>query len=179
MVDKELHQKEVHEITQQAFATKDCETNTNTEDCQNSQLQNQLVEEEVHDLTQQVCPIKADDLTESRQTNLKTTEISDYEYGGKKFKIEKEKEHKDETISNKYILEKEPQAQNSSDGAEHNGKSFVLSSLYWDWDKLSKSLILTQTEVFSHSRTLVPYPLIPDSGILADNLGLAEIISAS
>ena len=74
------------------------------------------MEEEVHDLTQQVCAIKADDLTESSQTNLqnsmiknikakarKTTEISDYAYGGKKFKIEKEKEHKDETISNKYV----------------------------------------------------------------------------
>ncbi|KAL7209834.1 hypothetical protein ACSBR1_031405 [Camellia fascicularis] len=33
--------------------------------------------------------------------------------------------------------------------------------------------------VFSPSRILVPYPLIPDSGILANNLGLAEIISAS
>ncbi|KAI7988937.1 Homeobox-leucine zipper protein ATHB-8 [Camellia lanceoleosa] len=31
----------------------------------------------------------------------KTTDISDYEYGGKKVKVEKEKEHKDETISNK------------------------------------------------------------------------------
>ncbi|XP_028077920.1 uncharacterized protein LOC114279839 [Camellia sinensis] len=207
VVDKELHQKEVHEITQQPFATKHCETNTNVKDCQNSQLQNQLLEEEVHDLTQQVCAIKADDLTESRQTNLqnsmiknikakarKTTEVSDYEYRGKKVKVEKEKEHKDETISNKYamaqllppedkyklqilwkekqtessaciwfgtryencvffndiknlvkgtdissctidayaeILQREPQAQNSSDGAEHNGKSFILSSLYW------------------------------------------------
>ena len=117
VVDKELHQKEVHEITQQPFATKHCETNTNVKDCQNSQLQNQLVKEEVHDLTQQVCAIKADDLTESRQTNLqnsmiknikakarKTTEVSDYEYRGKKVKVEKEKEHKDETISNKYVV---------------------------------------------------------------------------
>ncbi|XP_028077595.1 rRNA-processing protein EBP2-like [Camellia sinensis] len=181
VVNKELHQKEVHEITQQPFATKHCETNTNVKDCQNSQLQNQLLEEEVHDLTQQVCAIKADDLTESRQTNLqnsmiknikakarKTTEVSDYEYRGKKVRVEKEKEHKDETISNnaciwfgaRYencvfindiknlvkgidissytidayaeILQREPQAQNSGDGAEHNGKSFILSSLYWD-----------------------------------------------
>ena len=90
VVDKELHQKEVHEITQQPFTTKHCKTNTNVKDCQNSQLQNQLLEEEVHDLTQQVCVIKSDDLIESRQTNLqnsmiknikakarKTTEISD------------------------------------------------------------------------------------------------------
>ncbi|XP_028082207.1 uncharacterized protein LOC114283544 [Camellia sinensis] len=117
VVDKELHQKEVHEITQQHFATKHCEKNTNVKDCQNSQLQNQLLEEEVHDLTQQVCAIKADDLTESKQTNLqnsmiknikakarKTTEVSDYEYRGKKVKVEKEKEHKDETISNKYVV---------------------------------------------------------------------------
>ncbi|GMP52091.1 hypothetical protein CsSME_00018045 [Camellia sinensis var. sinensis] len=33
-------------------------------------MKNQLVKEEVHDLTQQVCAIKVDDLTESRQTNL-------------------------------------------------------------------------------------------------------------
>ena len=36
VVDKELHQKEVHEITQQSFAVKDCKTNTNVKDCQNS-----------------------------------------------------------------------------------------------------------------------------------------------
>ncbi|KAI8028886.1 Protein N-lysine methyltransferase METTL21A [Camellia lanceoleosa] len=121
VVDKELHQKEVHEITQQAIVTKDCETNAkderHTPKDQNSQLQNQLVEEEVHDLTQQACAIKVDDLTESRQTNLqnsmvikikakarKTTEISDYKYGGKKVRVKKEKENKDETISNKYAV---------------------------------------------------------------------------
>ncbi|GMP25693.1 hypothetical protein CsSME_00002434 [Camellia sinensis var. sinensis] len=225
---------------QQAFATKDCETNAKDE-ChtpkdQNSQLQNQLVEEEVHDLTQQVCAIKVDDLTESRQTNLQNSMIIKIKakYRGKKVRVEKEKKNKDETISNKYavaqflppkdkyklqilwkkkkydncvfikdiknlvkgndissctidayveILEKEPQAQHSGDGAEHNGKSFVLSSLYWVrnkyWDKLSKSLIFTQTEVLPHSRTLVPYPFILDSGFFADNLGLAEIISSS
>ncbi|GMP37853.1 hypothetical protein CsSME_00009354 [Camellia sinensis var. sinensis] len=80
-------------------------------------MKNQLVKEEVHDLTQQVCAIKDDNLIESGQTNLqnsmikkiktkarKTTEISDNEYGGKKVKVEKEKEHKDETISNKYAV---------------------------------------------------------------------------
>ena len=64
--------------------------------------------------------------------------------------------------------------------------------LLWDQDKLSKSLIFTQTEVFSqsrtlvhiqvvfllHSRTLVPYPLISDSDIFGGNLGLAEMTSA-
>ncbi|XP_028051453.1 uncharacterized protein LOC114256067 [Camellia sinensis] len=116
-MDKEVHQKGIHKITRQHFATKHCETNTNVKDCQNSQLQNQLLEEEVHDLTQQVCAINADDLTESRQTNLqnsiiknikakarKTIEVSDYEYRGKKVKVEKEKEYKDETISNKYAV---------------------------------------------------------------------------
>ncbi|KAI8027513.1 hypothetical protein LOK49_LG02G04074 [Camellia lanceoleosa] len=34
----------------------------------------------------------------------KTTEISDYEHGGNKVKVEKGKEHKDETISNKYAV---------------------------------------------------------------------------
>ena len=48
-----------------------------------------------------------------------------------------------------------------------------------DKDKLSKSFILIQAEVLLHSRTLVPYSLIPDSDIFRDNLGLAEIISAS
>ncbi|THG04170.1 hypothetical protein TEA_015511 [Camellia sinensis var. sinensis] len=59
-------------------------------------------------------------------------------------------------------------------------------------DKLSKSLIFTQTEVFSqsrtfvliqvefplHSKTLAPYPLISDSDIFGGNLGLAEMTSA-
>ncbi|CAL5408842.1 unnamed protein product [Camellia sinensis] len=137
VVDKELHQKEVHE-------------NSEVVDKELHQKENQLLEEDVHDLTQQVCAIKADDLTELRQTKLqnsmiknikakarKTTEVSDYEYRGKKVKVEKEKEHKDETILNKYavtidayaeILQREPQAHNSSDGAEHNGKSFILST---------------------------------------------------
>ncbi|KAL7160887.1 hypothetical protein ACSBR2_041515 [Camellia fascicularis] len=39
--------------------------------------------------------------------------------------------------------------------------------------------IFIQTETFPRLRTLVPYPLIPDSGIFIDNLGLTEIISAS
>ncbi|KAI8015985.1 hypothetical protein LOK49_LG05G01789 [Camellia lanceoleosa] len=141
----------------------------------------------------------------------KTIEISDYKYGGKKVNVEKEKEHKDETISNKYvvaqllppedkyklqilwkekqtessaciwfgarydncvfindiknlvkgtdisnctidayieILEKELQTQNSGDGAEHNGKSFVLSSLYW---KLESSLELRMRRIGSIS----------------------------
>ncbi|KAI8003013.1 Signal peptide peptidase-like 3 [Camellia lanceoleosa] len=34
----------------------------------------------------------------------KTTKRLDYECGGKKVKVEKEKEHKDETISNKYLV---------------------------------------------------------------------------
>ncbi|KAL7229525.1 hypothetical protein ACSBR2_008099 [Camellia fascicularis] len=48
-----------------------------------------------------------------------------------------------------------------------------------DKDKLPKSSILIQAEVHPHSRTLVLYPLIPDSNIFGDNLGLAEITSAS
>ncbi|XP_028059340.1 SUN domain-containing protein 2-like [Camellia sinensis] len=110
VVDKELHQKEVHEITQQPFATKHCETNTNVKDCQNSQLQNQLVEEEVHDLTQQclyMFGVRYDNCVFIN--DIKNLTIDAYAE----------------------ILEKEPQAQNSGDGAEHNGKSFILSSLYW------------------------------------------------
>ncbi|KAF5934604.1 hypothetical protein HYC85_030775 [Camellia sinensis] len=52
-----------------------------------------------------------------------------------------------------------------------SGLLLILDSQY-DWDKLSKSLIFIQTEVFSHSRTLVPYPLISDSDIFGDNLGI-------
>ena len=48
-----------------------------------------------------------------------------------------------------------------------------------DKDKLPKSVILIHAKVFPYSRTLVPYPLISDSGIFRDNLGLAEITSAS
>ncbi|KAL7163577.1 hypothetical protein ACSBR2_039648 [Camellia fascicularis] len=48
-----------------------------------------------------------------------------------------------------------------------------------DRDKLPKSFILIQVESPHHSNTLVPYPLISDSDIFGDNLGLAEIISAS
>ena len=59
-----------------------------------------------------------------------------------------------------------------------SGSMLILDSQL-DWYKLSKSLIFIQTEVLPNSRTLVPYLLIPDSGILADNLGLSEIISAS
>ena len=48
-----------------------------------------------------------------------------------------------------------------------------------DKDKLPKSFILIQAEVFPYSRTLVPYPLIPDFDIFGDNLGLEEITSVS
>ncbi|KAL7256382.1 hypothetical protein ACSBR1_010328 [Camellia fascicularis] len=47
-----------------------------------------------------------------------------------------------------------------------------------DKDRLPKSAIFIHLEVFLHSRTLVPYPLISDSDFFGDNLGLAEIISA-
>ncbi|KAL7216390.1 hypothetical protein ACSBR1_028353 [Camellia fascicularis] len=47
-----------------------------------------------------------------------------------------------------------------------------------DKDRLPKSAIFIHLEVFLHSRTLVPYPLILDSDFFGDNLGLAEIISA-
>ncbi|THG04489.1 hypothetical protein TEA_024483 [Camellia sinensis var. sinensis] len=57
--------------------------------------------------------------------------------------------------------------------------SLLILDSQLDWDKLTKSLIFCQTEVLSHSRTLVPYPLIPDFDFFTDNLGLAEIISAS
>ena len=48
-----------------------------------------------------------------------------------------------------------------------------------DKDKLPKSFILIYAKVFSHFRSLVLYPLISDSDIFGDNLGLAEMISAS
>ena len=48
-----------------------------------------------------------------------------------------------------------------------------------DKDKLPKSFILIHAEVLPHSRTLVPYPLIPYSDIFGDNLGPAEITSVS
>ena len=48
-----------------------------------------------------------------------------------------------------------------------------------DKDKLTKSVILILAEVLPYSRTLVPYPLIPDSDIFRDNLGLVEITLAS
>ena len=48
-----------------------------------------------------------------------------------------------------------------------------------DRDKLSKNVILIYAEVLPHSRTLVPYPLISDSDIFSDNLGLTEITSAA
>ncbi|GMP52731.1 hypothetical protein CsSME_00018437 [Camellia sinensis var. sinensis] len=54
----------------------------------------------------------------------------------------------------------------------------ILDSLI-DKDKLPKSFILIQAEVLPHSRTLVPYLFISDSGISTNNLGLAEITSAS
>ncbi|GMP31162.1 hypothetical protein CsSME_00005492 [Camellia sinensis var. sinensis] len=55
---------------------------------------------------------------------------------------------------------------------------FILDSPI-DKDKPPKSFILIQAEALPHSRTLVPYPLIPDFDIFEDNLGLAEITSAS
>ena len=48
-----------------------------------------------------------------------------------------------------------------------------------DKDRLPKNTILIHLEVFLHSRTLVPYLFISDSDIFRDNLGLAEITSAS
>ena len=48
-----------------------------------------------------------------------------------------------------------------------------------DKDKLPKSVILIHAKVLSYSRTLVAYPLISDSDIFGDNLGLAEITSVS
>ncbi|KAF5931498.1 hypothetical protein HYC85_027669 [Camellia sinensis] len=48
-----------------------------------------------------------------------------------------------------------------------------------DRDKLFRSLILIHTETLPRSRTVVPYPLIPNSDISTDNLELAKIISAS
>ena len=47
-----------------------------------------------------------------------------------------------------------------------------------DKDKLPKSITLIHPEVFLHPRTLILYPLISDSGILADNLGNSEITLA-
>ncbi|GMQ08279.1 hypothetical protein CsSME_00052078 [Camellia sinensis var. sinensis] len=57
-------------------------------------------------------------------------------------------------------------------------KSEQTLNVLKDWDKLSKSLIFIKTESFSHFRTLIPYPFIPNSGIFGDNLGLTEITSA-
>ena len=48
-----------------------------------------------------------------------------------------------------------------------------------DKNKLPKSVIIIHAKVLSHSRTLVPYPLISDSDIFRGNLGLAEITSVS
>ena len=50
-----------------------------------------------------------------------------------------------------------------------------------DKDKLPKSFIFILAKSPLYSRTLVPYPvsLISDSDILGDNLGLAELTSAS
>ncbi|CAL5391147.1 unnamed protein product [Camellia sinensis] len=47
-----------------------------------------------------------------------------------------------------------------------------------DKDKLPKSFILISAKSSLYSRTLVPYPLISDSDIFGDNLGLAKITSA-
>ena len=58
-----------------------------------------------------------------------------------------------------------------------SGSVLILDSTV-DKDKLPKSFILIQAESLPHSRTLVPYPLIPDSDIFGDNLGLSEITSA-
>ena len=48
-----------------------------------------------------------------------------------------------------------------------------------DKEKHPKSVVLIHAIVLPHSRTLVPNPLISDSDIFGDNLGLAEITSAS
>ncbi|KAL7193794.1 hypothetical protein ACSBR2_025427 [Camellia fascicularis] len=57
--------------------------------------------------------------------------------------------------------------------------SLLILNSSIDKDKLLKSFILIQAESLPHSRTLVPYPLIPDFDFFGDNLDLAEIISAS
>ena len=41
-----------------------------------------------------------------------------------------------------------------------------------DKDRFPKNIILIHLEVFPHFRTLVPYPLISDSDIFGDNLGI-------
>ena len=41
-----------------------------------------------------------------------------------------------------------------------------------DKDKLPKSVILIHAEVLPYSRTLVPYPLLSDSDIFKDNIGV-------
>ncbi|GMP83028.1 hypothetical protein CsSME_00037103 [Camellia sinensis var. sinensis] len=60
-----------------------------------------------------------------------------------------------------------------------DSSSMLILDSQLDRDKLPKSFILIQTEIFPCSKTLVPYPLISNSGIIVDNLGLAEITSAS
>ncbi|KAL7198091.1 hypothetical protein ACSBR2_020582 [Camellia fascicularis] len=57
--------------------------------------------------------------------------------------------------------------------------SLLIMDSSIDKDKLPKSFILIQAESLPHSRTLVLYPLIPNFDFFEDNLGLAEIISAS
>ena len=59
-----------------------------------------------------------------------------------------------------------------------SGSMLILDSQL-DRDKLLKSFIIIHAKVLHSSRTLVPYPLISDSGISADNLGLAVITSTS
>ncbi|KAL7228953.1 hypothetical protein ACSBR2_007617 [Camellia fascicularis] len=58
------------------------------------------------------------------------------------------------------------------------GSMLILDSQL-DRDKFPKIFIFIQTEILPYSRTLVPYLLISDSGISADNLGLSKITSAS
>ncbi|THG19048.1 hypothetical protein TEA_006598 [Camellia sinensis var. sinensis] len=59
------------------------------------------------------------------------------------------------------------------------GNCTLLSIFAMDENNLIGLLSLIQVEFPFHSRTLVPYPLISDSDIFRDNLGLAEITSAS
>ncbi|GMP68626.1 hypothetical protein CsSME_00028180 [Camellia sinensis var. sinensis] len=85
---------------------------------ENSRLHNQLVEKEVHKITQEVCGGK------NSGTDAKNV--------GHTIKDENSQVVQKKTIdSYAEILERDPQAQNSGDGAEHNGKSFVLPSLHW------------------------------------------------
>ncbi|KAI8003240.1 Uncharacterized protein L728 [Camellia lanceoleosa] len=57
-------------------------------------------------------------------------------------------------------------------------KNLLTMFLEGDKDKLFKRVILILAVVIPHSRTLVPYPLISNSDIFGDNLGLVEITSA-